>query len=180
MPENLVVGVIALVVGLLASFGVALLVRRSIALSSETASRNTADRLLLEARTKQKEIILEGKDEALKIAKGAENENRERRAELQRYESRLDKKDEQVDAQAAELITREKKLVEKEAALDMERAKIGDLEDEQRGELGRVARLSHDEAKSLLVDSVDEAMRHLTIRKGRESYIEARERGADK
>src|SRR5260221_7562037 len=180
MPENLVVGVIALVVGLLASFGVALLVRRSIALSSETASRNTADRLLLEARTKQKEIILEAKDEALKIAKGAENENRERRAELQRYESRLDKKDEQVDAQAAELITREKKLVEKEAALDTERAKIGDLQEEWRVELGRVAGLSQDEAKSLLLESVEEEMRDITNRKVREYEIEARERADDK
>src|SRR5260221_905946 len=132
MPENLVVGVIALVVGLLAGFGVALLVRRSIALSSETASRNTADRLLLEARTKQKELILEAKDEALKIAKGAENENRERRAELQRYERRLDKKDEQVVAQAAELITRERKLVETEAGLHTAPAKIRELQAEQR------------------------------------------------
>jgi Na+-translocating ferredoxin:NAD+ oxidoreductase RnfG subunit len=59
MPENLVVGVIALVAGLLVGFVIALMVRRTIALSSETAARATADRLLGEARTKQKEIILE-------------------------------------------------------------------------------------------------------------------------
>jgi len=103
MPDNLVVGVIALVAGLLVGFGIALMVRRSIALNSETTARATADRLLAEARTKQKDIILEAKDEALKVAKAAENENRERRAELQRYESRVDKKDEQLDAQVAEL-----------------------------------------------------------------------------
>src|SRR5436305_4019083 len=117
MAENLVVGLLALGAGLLVGFGIALLVRRTFALSSETAARATADRLLAEARTKQKEIILEAKDEALKVAKSAELENRERRAELQRYESRLDKKDEQVDAQAAELTAREKKLTEKESSL---------------------------------------------------------------
>ena len=101
MPENLAVGVVALVAGLLVGFGIALMVRRSIALNSETTARATADRLLAEARTKQKDIILEAKDEALNVAKAAENENRERRAELQRYESRLDKKDEQLDTQVA-------------------------------------------------------------------------------
>ena len=51
MPENLVVGVIALGAGLLAGFVVALLVRRSVALNSETTARSNADRLLAEART---------------------------------------------------------------------------------------------------------------------------------
>ena len=180
MPENLVVGVIALGAGLLAGFVVALLVRRSVALNSETTARSNADRLLAEARTKQKEIILEAKDEAIKIAKSAEAENRERRAELQRYESRLDKKDEQVDAQAAELVTREKKLVDKESSLEAERAKIGQLQEEQRVELGRVAGLSQDEARALLLESVEEEMRDITNRKVREYEIEARERADDK
>ncbi|HUP51637.1 MAG TPA: Rnase Y domain-containing protein, partial [Longimicrobiales bacterium] len=95
MPDILVVGLVALVAGLV-GFGVALLLRRSIALSSEQTARTNAERLQAEARNKQKEIILEAKDEALRIAKAAETENRERRAELQRYETRLDKKDEQL------------------------------------------------------------------------------------
>src|SRR5256714_14094538 len=180
MPDNLVVGVIAVVAGLLVGFGIALMVRRSIALNSETTARATADRLLAEARTKQKDIILEAKDEALKVAKAAENENRERRAELQRYESRLDKKDEQLDAQTAELATKERKVVEKEAAVDAERAKIEQLQEEQRTELSRVAALSQDEARSLLLERVEEEMRDITNRKVREFEIEARERADDK
>src|SRR6266567_4632000 len=119
-------------------FGAALLVRRQFALNSETTARATADRLLAEARTKQKDIILEAKDEALKVAKSAEVDTRERRAELQRYESRLDKKDEQLDAQTAELTAKEKKLAEKEAAVEVERAKVAQLQDEQQVELARV------------------------------------------
>jgi len=102
MPDILVVGVVALVAGLV-GFGIALLVRRSFALGSETTARANADRLLAEARAKQKEIILEAKDEAIKTAKTAETENRDRRAELQRYEARLDKKDEQLDQKIAQL-----------------------------------------------------------------------------
>ena len=180
MPDNLVVGVIALVAGLLVGFGIALMVRRSIALNSETTARATADRLLAEARTKQKDIILEAKDEALSVAKSAENENRERRAELQRYETRLDKKDEQLDAQVAELAGREKKITDKEASLDAERAKIEQLQEEQKVELARVAGLSQDEARALLLESVEEEMRDITNRKVREYEVDARERVDDK
>ena len=180
MPDTFVVGLIVFVVAVPIGFAAALLVRRSIALASETTARANADRLLAEARTKQKEIILEAKDEALKVAKAAEAENRERRAELQRYETRLDKKDEQLDAQTAELAERERRLGEKETALEGERAKIGQLQDEQRVELARVAGLDQEEARALLLERVEDEMRDITNRKVREYEIEARERADEK
>ncbi|HEY8861837.1 MAG TPA: ribonuclease Y, partial [Candidatus Limnocylindria bacterium] len=100
--------------------------------------------------------------------------------ELQRYETRLDKKDEQVDAQTAELVGRERKLTEKESALEAERAKIVQLQEEQQVELARVAGLTQDEARALLLESVEEEMRDITNRKVREYEIEARERADDK
>src|SRR5258708_35868587 len=180
MPENLVAGLIALVAGLLVGFVVALLVRRSVALSGETTARANADRLLAEARTKQKEIILEAKDEALKVAKTAELENRDRRAQLHRDQSRLDKKDEQLDSQTAELANKDKRLAEKVADLETERAKIEQLQEEQRVELARVAGLTQEEAKAALLLSVEDEMKDITNRKVREYEIEARERADEK
>src|SRR5712691_6034273 len=123
MPDMVVVGLVALVAALL-GFGIALFLRRSFALSSETTARANGDRLLAEARAKQKEIILEAKDEAIKVAKTAEVENRERRAELQRYETRLDKKDEQLDQKVGQVDERDRRLAQREVELDAERAKI--------------------------------------------------------
>jgi ribonuclease Y len=140
MPDPLVVGLAALVGGLV-GFAVALLVRRSLALGSETAARANGDRLIAEARAKQKEILLEAKDEAITLAKTAETENRERRAELQRYETRLDKKDEQLDQRLA----------------------------------ARVAGLSMDEARGLLLKRVEDEMRDITNRKVHDLEQEARE-----
>ncbi|HEY6959359.1 MAG TPA: ribonuclease Y [Candidatus Limnocylindria bacterium] len=175
MPDILVVGLVALVAGLL-GFGIALFLRRSFALASETTARANAERLVAEARAKQKEIILEAKDEALKVAKAAEAENRERRAELQRYESRLDKKDEQLDQKLAQVEERDRRLGVKEKDLDVEREKIALLQDEQRTELARVASLTMEEARSLLLQRVEEEMRDVTNRRVRELEIEARER----
>jgi len=174
MPDPLVVGLAALVGGLV-GFAVALLVRRSFALGSETAARANGERLVAEARAKQKEILLEAKDEAIKLAKTAETENRERRSELQRYETRLDKKDEQLDQKLASVDQRERRLVEKELELEAEREKIAQLQTEQRTELARVAGLSMDEARSLLLKRVEDEMRDITNRKVHDLEAEARE-----
>jgi ribonuclease Y len=179
MPDILVVGLVALVAGLV-GFGIALLLRRSFALASETTARANADRLLAEARARQNQIILEAKDEALKVAKTAEAENRERRAELQRYEGRLDKKDEQLDQKIAQVDERDHRLGQKEQDLEAERAKIAQLQDEQRTELARVASLTMEEARTLLLDRVEEEMRDITGRKVRELEIEARERADER
>jgi ribonuclease Y len=179
MPDILVVGLVALVAGLV-GFVVALLLRRSFALASETTARANADRLLAEARARQNQIILEAKDEALKVAKTAELENRERRAELQRYEGRLDKKDEQLDQKITQVDERDRRLTSKEQDLETERTKIAQLQDEQRTELARVASLTMEEARTLLLDRVEEEMRDITGRKVRELEIEARERADDR
>jgi ribonuclease Y len=179
MPDILVVGLVALVAAIV-GFGIALLLRRSFALTSETTARANADRLLAEARARQNQIILEAKDEALKVAKNAELENRERRAELQRYEGRLDKKDEQLDQKVAQVDERDRRLGQKEQDLEGERGKIAQLQDEQRTELARVASLTMEEARGLLLDRVEEEMRDITGRKVRELEIEARERADDR
>ncbi|MBM4420870.1 MAG: ribonuclease Y [Chloroflexi bacterium] len=174
MSDLLVVGVVALVAGLV-GFGVAVLLRRSISLASESAARANADRLVAEATARQKEIILEAKDEALKVAKQAETENRERRSELQRYETRLDKKDEQLDAKIAQVEERDRRLGQREATLEEERAKTMLLQEEQRVELARVAALTQDEARTQLLDRVEVEMRDITNRKVRDLEAEARE-----
>jgi ribonuclease Y len=174
MPDPLVVGLAALVGGLV-GFAVALLVRRSLALGSETAARANGERLIAEARAKQKEILLEAKDEAITLAKTAETENRERRAELQRYETRLDKKDEQLDQKLGAVDQRERRLVEKELELEAEREKVGQLQAEQRTELARVAGLTMEEARGLLLKRVEDEMRDITNRKVHDLEAEARE-----
>ncbi len=180
MSDILVGGVVALAAGLVVGFGIALLLRRSFALTSEAAARANADRLTAEARGKQKEIILEAKDEALNVAKTAEAENRERRSELQRYEARLDKKDEQLDKKVAQVEERDRRLTEKESQLDGERGKVVQLQEEQRAELARVASLSLDEARALLLERVEAEMHDITNRKVRELEAEARERADER
>ena len=52
------------------------------------------------------------------------------------------------------MTAKERKLAEKEAAVEAERAQVEHLKDEQRVELARVAGLSQDEARALLLEVV--------------------------
>ena len=63
--------------------------RKLVAANSVRHAEQYAERLVAEARAKQKEIVLEGKDEALHLRRAAEDEAREQRATLQRTERRL-------------------------------------------------------------------------------------------
>ena len=179
MSDFLVVGVVALVAGLV-GFGIALLLRRSLALGSESTARANAERLVAEASARQKEILLDAKDEAIKVSKAAEAEVRDRRAELQRYESRLDKKDEQLDAKIAQVEERDRRLGEREKQLDEERAKVGELQEAQRTELSRVAALTQEEAREVVLQRTEEEVRDIMNRKVREMETEARERADER
>src|SRR4029450_8763904 len=76
--------------------------RRNIAAESEAAERLThargeAARILEEPRPRQKELILEAKDEQIRLRSTLEAEHREQRAEIQRLEARVRQKEEQFD-----------------------------------------------------------------------------------
>jgi len=67
------------------------------------AAEQAANRLIAEARAKQKEILLEAKDESISIRNQVEAELRERRAELQRQERRLAQKEESLERRSEAL-----------------------------------------------------------------------------
>ena len=82
MPDLVVVVVAAIA----AAVGIAIgfVLRRVVATNAVKHAEHYSERLVAEARAKQKEIVLEGKDEALHLRRAAEEEARETRATLQR------------------------------------------------------------------------------------------------
>ena len=76
---------------------VGVLVRSLWASQTMKAATAEARRIEAEARARQKELILEAKDEKLRMQREAEEEARARRGELAGLESRLLQRDEQLD-----------------------------------------------------------------------------------
>jgi ribonuclease Y len=178
MPELVViiVAAVAAVIGIVIGF----VARRVVAANAVKHAEQYAERLVAEARAKQKEIVLEGKDEALHLRRAAEEEAREARATVQRSERRLLDREEALDRKVASLEERETGLAARLAELDQERARLAELQQRQLVELERVSGLSVSEARqSLIGQIVDEAQAEAQHRV-REIERHAQEEGDDR
>ncbi len=156
----MVLPIVLLLVGLISGWAVRWLYAKSQLSASEQRAERLKKDAVKEADALKKELLLETKDELIRERNAQEKELRERRNELQRFEKRLvqkeenlDQKSEAVDRQAQSFIEREKKIQERETVLNGQ-------EDHWRQELERVSGLSMDEAKRLIISSMeDEAKR---------------------
>ncbi len=156
MPELvvIVVAAVAAAIGIVIGF----FVRRMVAANAVRHAEQYAERLVAEARAKQKELVLEGKDEALHLRRAAEEEAREQRSTLQRTERRLLDREEALDRKLSTLEEREAALSDRQVQLDEERRRLAELQDHQRAELERVSGLTAAEARqTLIAQIVDEA-----------------------
>lgn len=133
--------------------------------SSEQKAERVIQEALKEAEAKKKEALLEIKDRQIRERNQLERETRERRIELQRMERRLvqkeenlEKRQESLEAQERSLANRDKALAERERALSQEQEKW-------TKELERISGLSAEEAKRLLIQSLEnEALREAQVK----------------
>jgi ribonucrease Y len=156
MPEFVVVIVaaVAAVIGVIIGF----MARKFVATNAVKHAEQYGQRLVAEARAKQKEIVLEGKDEVLHLRRAAEDEAREQRATLQRSERRLLDREEALDRKVAALEERDEAIVARQAELETERTRLSEIHQRQIFELERISGMSASEARQGLISQiVDEA-----------------------
>jgi ribonuclease Y len=157
MLDTTVVALIAIVT-LLIGAAAGYVARRFVATSSVRHAETYAERIISEARAKQKEIVLEGKDDVLQLQRAAEEEAREKRADLQRQERLLLDRSESLDRKVEALERREAAFEERQREVEAERTRLAELQQRQLAELERLSGLSVAEARqSLIRQIVDEA-----------------------
>lgn len=112
-----------------------------------------------EAEAKSKELLLETRDTLLKEQKQQEREERERRNELQRYERRLLQKEENLESIQEELEKAKTRQQDKEAKLVIREKQITESEAKWQSEIERVAAMTSEEAKNLLIEKMQNEAR---------------------
>ena len=163
----------AIVVGLLAAGGTYIVLTRR-ATSKIRAAEKDAQRVIEEAEAKRRELILEGRDEAIRVRDELEREYAQRRKETDRLERRLQQKEEQADRRLESLDRRERKLQTQERELDEQRQQAEELVTARREELARVAQLTMEEARALVLRQAEEETRDIVNRQVRDIEQEAK------
>ncbi|MGH2443044.1 MAG: ribonuclease Y [Chloroflexota bacterium] len=170
-----VITVLVAVICLLIGGGAAYLLVRGRTPESPAAPAIDVDRVAAEALAQQKEIVLEAKDEAHNIRSSAEQDARERRAEVQRQERRIQQKEENLDRRIEGLEKRERQITQRDEELDLHRQKIDELIADQQRELERVSNLTRDEATEMLMRTIEVEVREQANRMVRQIEAQAKE-----
>lgn len=173
---ELIVGIlISLIIGSLIGYFIRKIVAESKIKSAEDAATKIIEEAKKEAEAKKREAILEAKDEAHKLRIEAEKDVRERRNELQRIERRLMQKEESLDRKFESIEKKEENLQRQETTIEKTKAEITTLYDKQLAELERLANLTSDEARELLLARVEEEIKHETAMMIKEMEAQAKE-----
>ena len=175
-PVLIAVALVALAVGVLAG----VLVRRLWASQAVRAAQAEARQIEAEARARQKDLILEAKEEKIKLLREAEEEARARRVELQAFERRLLQRDEQLDQRGDMLEQRDRKLIDRERDIERTREELAKAHQDHVAALERVSGLSAEDAKGMLLEEVREEAEHDAVKLARAIERKAREEANEK
>jgi ribonuclease Y len=163
-----IVAIIVGLAGLLVGAGVGFAVRRRSEVTSLQQAEEQASRILTEAETHQKELLLAAKEENLAQRNALEAELKERRAEATRAEQRLTQKEENLDRKIEGLERREQTVRDREASIDQLRAEAEEIRQRQATELERVSNLTVEEARQQLLAAIEVEVRDEGSRRVRE------------
>jgi len=168
--------VIAVVVGVAVGF----FARGVWASQTVKSAQDKAARIVAEARTQQKDMILEAKDDKLRGQREAEDEARQKRAELGNLERRLLSRDEQIDQRADMLEEKSRKINDREREIERQREDLGRLTQERVAALEQVSGMSVEDAKGVLIEAIRDEAEHDAVKLARSIERRARDEAQDK
>lgn len=169
---------IAIGVGLVA-FAAGYFVRRFLIESRVRGAKADADEIRADARKEAEAVLreaaVEAKEEVHRLRNEAEQEIRQRRNELQQLERRILQKEENLDRKLESVEQKEAKLSRRSDALEAQRQELQSLVDKQRTELERIAGLTSDEARALVLKRTEDEVKHEMAMMIKEVESEAKE-----
>ena len=151
--------ILALVIGLAAGAG-SLYVRASKQARERLIQTETTVQLQLEqAKTDQQQFLLTAREEAQRLREEGELELRAARAVLQKQEERLGRKEETLDRKLDTVEKRDRQLNGRERTIEQLNQEAERLRAGQQTELERIANLSNDQAREIILTRVEQETR---------------------
>ena len=160
------------------SFFAGVLYRRKVAESKFGSAEIEAENIIEEAKrtaeARSKEMLLEAKEEGIKTKNEAEKDAKERRNELQRLEKRLLQKEEALDRKLDTQEKKEEALRKKTELLEVQREEAEKALARHQEELERISGLTSEQAKEILLASIESEARFESAKMIRDIELRAR------
>ncbi|MFA6194907.1 MAG: ribonuclease Y [Patescibacteria group bacterium] len=115
-----------------------------------------ADKLIGEAKTKEKELLLKAQDKALNIIEESKKEEVSRRNEINNLQKRLEQRETSFSQKLLDLQEKQQKLFDKVNEVQEIKERIKNIKVEQETKLESISGLSQAEAKDILIKKIEE------------------------
>ena len=148
--------------------------------SAEDEAKRIINEAIKTAENKQKEALLEAKDEIHKNRTEYEKEVKERRSELQKQERRLQQKEETLDKKNDNLDKKNETLTKKIAEADALKEEITLLKRSQLEMLEKISGFTVEEAKEYLIKNLESEVTHEAAMKIKEIEARAKDEAENK
>ena len=147
--------------------GLVLSRRGALGRASLSQAQLQAEQVVAEAEAKRKELLVEAKEEAIKLKVAAEADVRAQAAEVKVEQHRLRGKEEQLDRKVDGLEARERRQQTREQEVEGRAKELEELRAGELKELERIGRLSTDEARDQLLARVESEIKEEASRRAR-------------
>ena len=154
------VGIVCTIIGIVAGITYRKKIAEATIGSAEEKAKNIVNEAIKLGETKQKEFILEAKEEIHKNRTEADKEIKERRNELQKMEKRLTQKEETLDKRADSFEKKEAVLASKIKDVEARQQEIEEIKAGQRAVLERISGMTADQAKVYLMETLENDLKH--------------------
>lgn len=163
-PGMLIAIVIIVLLAVAVSFALGYFMRKRTAEAVMGSAEKEAESIILDAKkaaeARKKEILVEAKEESMKTKSELEKEVRDRKNELQRQEKRLQQKEENLDRKTDSLDKRSDQLTKRLEACDKKLKAAEELLAGRQAELERVSGMTREEARALILESLENDLKH--------------------
>ena len=154
----------AAVIAILAGIAIGYTARKRTAEAQFGSAEEQARRIITDAQEKaladKKSAIVEAKEEIHKMRQELDRDTKDRRNELTRQERRVVQKEENLDKKMESLEKKEQLLSKKEIRLNESQAQLDSMQEKENAELERIAALTREEARGILMNELEEGLKH--------------------
>ncbi|MCD4761926.1 ribonuclease Y [bacterium] len=123
------------------------------------SAEQKAEKILSDVKNKQNELFLKSQEKALKIIDDAKQDEKKRRQDINNLQQRLEKRETTFSQKLLELQDKQQKLYDRIGMVEEVKEKIKKIKKDQMAKLEKIANLSKDEAKDVLVRNMEERMK---------------------
>ena len=164
-----------ILIGLVLGAIIGYLVRQQLAGKKVGSAEARAEKILDDAKAKEKEMMLEAKSRSLEIIDQAKKQEADFRAQIVRFEERIDRREKDLDQKSNQLDRQKADLEKKGEQIKQIQEEITQLRQKQLENLEKIAGMTREEASKVLLNNAEKLVKEEMLQLHKKLLEEARE-----